>query len=61
MIFDDLLIELLSLVYLLHQLFDARLVLQVPLTLALFKARLLVSHLHQDALMLGTLLLDCAV
>lgn len=46
MILNDLLIELLGLVYLLHQLLYARLVLQVPLTLPLFKARLLVSHLH---------------
>ena len=61
MVLYDLLIKLFSLMYLLHELLDARLVLQVSLALPLLKACLLVSHLHKHALVLGSLLLDRAV
>ena len=61
MVLHDLLIELLRLVNLLHELFDARLVVDVLLALSLFELSFLVAQLHQDALVLGPLLLELAV
>ena len=55
MVFDNLLIEDLSLVNFLQEAIHALLVVYVPLTLLLLKLGLLVTQLHQQSLMLGPL------
>ena len=61
MVLDDLLIENFSLMDLLHQLIDASLVVNVSITLVLFKFSLLVSQLHQDAFVISSLCLDLLI
>ena len=60
-ILDHLLIEHLRLVYLLHELLNSCRIVQIPFTLSLFELRLLVSKLHEHALMVSPLGLNLPV
>lgn len=60
-VFDYLLIEDLCLVNLLHQAINTLLILNVPFTIELLKLSFLVTKLHQESLVLGSLALDLSV
>ena len=61
MILHNLLIELLNLLDLGHKRLNSRLVLQVLQSLVLFKVRFLITELHEDSFMLGSLLLNLII
>ena len=60
-ILDHLLIKHLRLVNLLHELLNSCRIVQIPFTLSLFELRLLVSKLHEHALMVRPLSLNLPV
>ena len=60
-ILNHLLIEYFRLMYLLHELLDSCRIVQIPFTLFFFELRLLVSKLHEDALMVCSLSLNLSV